>query len=373
MKTLNFKVPFSGFCSTTFINCFASVYMYLEGMEGINESATFCNEWANGQCNGCGNCATKPQTLQEHFFFLFDTMCGHSSLRCRYNGQPTVMEALINGEGDFYDGGSKDNINFLFGFAGYDYRTVTDVTLMKNEIAASIESGKPVIVRLKNNVVPFAVVIGYNDDALICPKFRAAQKVPVPEVSYDGIVELYIIEKKIKPRYTIVDGLNRIESVMEYSLTEDLWESYMKKFDTYGSGSLSEDKQEGRKQRMQRLTATMWHTFNCYNFAEVFRIYIDENKPRQIYECVGDINILGNQSFAEILQTISLRYGYTHDLAWSLIGLGECINWDDWKSQYYGEPIKLVISKIKENDEVVLECIKKLITMLGGIEAEEDL
>ena len=41
--------------------------------------------------------------------------------------------------------------------------------------------------------------------------------------------------------------------------------------------------------------------------------------------------------------------------------------------QYYGEPIKLVISKIKENDEVVLECIKKLITMLGGIEAEEDL
>ena len=33
MTKLDFTIPFSGFASTTFINCFTSVYMYLEGMK----------------------------------------------------------------------------------------------------------------------------------------------------------------------------------------------------------------------------------------------------------------------------------------------------------------------------------------------------
>ena len=94
MPKLGFSIPFSGFGSTTFINCLASVYLYLEGISAKAGNVTFCNEWENGQCNGCGNCATKPQALQEKYFFLFDTMCGHSSLRCRFDGTPTEMEKL---------------------------------------------------------------------------------------------------------------------------------------------------------------------------------------------------------------------------------------------------------------------------------------
>lgn len=95
MPKIDFTIPFSGFASTTFINCFTSVYMYLENMTLQVENSTFCNEWENGQCNSCGNCATKPQSLQERYFFLFDTMCGRSSLRCRFDGAPTEMEKLI--------------------------------------------------------------------------------------------------------------------------------------------------------------------------------------------------------------------------------------------------------------------------------------
>lgn len=106
MPKLGFSIPFSGFSSTTFINCLASVYLYLEGISAKAGNVTFCNEWENGQCNGCGNCATKPQALQEKYFFLFDTMCGHSSLRCRFDGTPTEMEKLIN-DCDFYDGARR--------------------------------------------------------------------------------------------------------------------------------------------------------------------------------------------------------------------------------------------------------------------------
>lgn len=67
---MDFTIPFSGFASTTFINCFASVYMYLENMGWQAENMTYCNEWENGQCNGCGNCATKPQSRQERYFFF---------------------------------------------------------------------------------------------------------------------------------------------------------------------------------------------------------------------------------------------------------------------------------------------------------------
>jgi hypothetical protein len=365
MKKLDFSIPFSGFCSTSFINCFASVYMYLEGFDGVDSGATFCNEWVNGQCNSCGNCATKPQALQERFFFLFDTMCGRSSLRCRFDGQQTETEFLINGKGDFYDGGSEDNIDFLFGFAGYNYHTVTNIASFKNEIISSIEDGKPVIVKLRDNKVPFAVVTGYDDDSLICPDFRAAQKSPEPAVAYDGIIGVFVIGDKTTPQYTLADGLKRIERVMEYSLTEGLWDGYMKKIGTYGPDSLGDDKPEGRKLRMKRLAATMWHTFNCHNFAEVFRVYLGERKSEHVYDGIKDVKMLGNHDFGEMLNTISWRYGYTHDLAWSIIGLDECINWDDWKSHYYGDMLEVIILKLKENDEAVLECVKKLITALG--------
>ena len=106
MSKLDFTIPFSGFASTTFINCFTSVYLYLEDMNGKVGNESFCNQWTNGQCNSCGNCATKPQALQERYFFLFDTMCGHSSLRCRFDGARSEMDKLIN-DGDFYDGGRR--------------------------------------------------------------------------------------------------------------------------------------------------------------------------------------------------------------------------------------------------------------------------
>lgn len=363
MNKIEFNIPFSGFTTTNFINCFTSVYIYLEGMTAKNDGATFCNEWENGQCNGCGNCATKPQALQEKYFFLFDTMCGHSSLRCRFDGTPTEMDKFINNSG-FDDAGTADNIDFLFGFAGYNYYTVTDAAAFRNEIRNSVNNNKPVIAKLKQNAVSFAVITGFDNDKIICPDFRCAQKSPDPYVTYDVIDSLYIIGEKSSPRFTLIDALKRIERVMNYCLHENLWDGYMKKIGTYGPDSLGEDNPEGRKQRMNRLAATMWHTFNCHNFAEVFRVYLPDSNSKSIYDTANNVKKLFAPEFGEIMHTISWRYGYTHDLAWSLIGLDECIDWNDWKSHYYGDMLEVIIIKLKENDEAVLECIHKIIQHL---------
>ncbi len=86
MTKLDFTIPFSGFASTTFINCFTSVYMYLEGMRQEDKGVTRCSQWENGQCSSC---IVQPSLMQcRKDVFLFDTICGHSSLRCAYDGCP---------------------------------------------------------------------------------------------------------------------------------------------------------------------------------------------------------------------------------------------------------------------------------------------
>lgn len=82
------------------------------------------------------------------------------------------------------------------------------------------------------------------------------------------------------------------------------------------------------------------------------------------YDAVGDVNKLGDSAFCETINTISWRYGYTHDLAWSIIGLDECINWNDWKSRYYGDMLEVILDKLKENDQEVLNCIREMIQIL---------
>lgn len=363
MNKLAFTIPFSGFASTTFINCFTSVYLYLQKRTNEAAAATFCNQWENGQCNGCGHCDTKPSALQEKFFFLFDTMCGRSSLRCRFDGTPTKMDKLI-GENRFNADGAENNIDFLFGFAGYDYRIVTDGAAFRDAIAVSIKNNKPVLAKLKNNKVPFAVITGFDGNEIICPDFKCAQESPDPAVAYDGLEALYTVAEEIVPKYSLIDGLKRIEYVMDACITENIWDEYAKKLGTYGPDSLGEDQPEGRKKRMQRLAAAMWHTFNCHNFAEVFRQYASQSTQKDIYNKINDVQKLGNPEFGDILHTISWRYGYTHDLAWSIIGLDECINWEDWKSHYYGDMLEIIILKLKENDKAVLECIREILKKL---------
>lgn len=352
-NSLAFNIPFSGFCGTTFINCFASTYLFLENTTMPAASDYECKQLDGKQCDSCGNCAnggSTPLTVQERYFFLFDTMCGHSSLRCRFDGEPTEMQKMIC-ETDFYDGGTENNIDFLFGFAGYAYRTLTENTNFKEAIIASVDVGKPTIAKVKTGGGRFRVITGYDGDALICPDYTNAQQKPERAPVYDELDSLYIIGDRIKPRYTLKDGLERICQVMEYNISENLWGGYTEKMGLYTSDSLSKAGIEEKKARMKRVAETMWHTFNCHNFAEVFRNCHHEG--------------LRNPEMEESRKKIGGPcYGYTHDLAWALIGLEECADWSKHAAGYFGEMVELTLSQIAKNDVEVLAEVKKIIGIL---------
>jgi hypothetical protein len=59
-------------------------------------------------------------------------------------------------------------------------------------------------------------------------------------------------------------------------------------------------------------------------------------------------------------------YGYTHDLAWALIGLNEKTR-DAWSSHYacgWSEMVEMVLSQINKNDVAALDAVKKIIEIL---------
>ncbi len=366
---LTFKVPFSGFCGTTFINCFASTYMFLEDI-AVGNSDYECKQLDGATCDSCGNCSgggNTPISKQESYFFLFDTMCGRSSLRYQFDGKPTKMQLLI-GETDFYDNGSDNNVDFVFGFAGYDYLKLSDSAVFQREINTSIDAGRPVIAKVKTGEGRFRVITGYDGDSLLCPDFTNAQQNPDSTPSYDDLEVLYIIGGKITPRYTLIDGLNRICQVMEYNINENLWGGYSEKMGLYTADSLREASLEEKKARMKRVAETMWHTFNSHNFAEVFRKYRDDGDAA-VYDAIGDMKKLRAPEFKELWNKISGPcYGYTHDLAWALIGLEECADWSKHAVGYFGELVELTISQIAKNDIEVLDVIKKVIKSLSNQE-----
>ena len=106
-----------------------------------------------------------------------------------------------------------------------------------------------------------------------------------------------------------------------------------------------------KKTRMKRIADTMWHTFNSHNLAEVFR-------KRPLEE-------LRNPALDELCKKIGGSYnGYTHDLAWALIGLESCADWNQHATGFFGEMVELTIGQISNNDKAAFEAINKAIESL---------
>ena len=321
-QSLPFTIPFSGFSGTTFINCFASTYMFLEGIAGEE---------------------------QEGVFMLFDTMCGRSALRCRLDGEPTEMQKWI-GESGEDSCGTDGTVDFLFGFAGYGYSKIT--TSFQQAIIASIDAGRPVIAKVKSGDNRFRVITGYDGDKLLSPDYKNAQKPPKKAPKYDELEALYIIGEKVKPNpkeNQLRLGLRRIEKVMERNIRENLWDTYADNFHYWGGGLEAQSDEEVQR-RFKRTAETMWHTFNCHNFAEAFR------------HCV--LAEIRDPVFTECWANISFLYDDTHTRAWSVIHLEGALDWSERPQWGTCEIVPLIIEKIKQNDIAVLAEIRRALRIL---------
>ena len=81
-----------------------------------------------------------------------------------------------------------------------------------------------------------------------------------------------------------------------------------------------------------------------------------------VFDSVSDMKKLSNPDLKELWNKISGPCcGYTHDLAWALIGLEECADWSRHAAGYFGEMVELTLGQISNNDEAMLETLKKAI------------
>ncbi|MCL2285955.1 MAG: hypothetical protein FWC32_06265 [Firmicutes bacterium] len=314
-NSFDFKTQYSNLSNMSFVNCFAAAYVYLEGI--AVEVPMKCGD---GMCFGCG-CGKETQSL---YACLFYTMCGNSAVQRHFDEVPTKMAELIG-----YKGGWNGNcytdytVDFLFGFAGYDYRKITNADMFKHEITVSINLGRPVIAELTNG--EFRVITGYDNDTLIADYVVNGQRLNKPSMpapSYDELKTLYIIGDKITLRYTIKDGLERIKQVMENNIEEKIWdkaiEAITKAFISSTDDGYGQMNADELKMLQSRIHGTIENYHNRHTFSVAFtswwqRLVADEQKLHQHHVSVKVLEEL--RDLWRLMDVYSDRIrNYTHSV-----------------------------------------------------------
>jgi len=326
-NSIDFNFRFNGYWPLDFINVFASVMNF----EGIQED-------------------------QGKLYFLYDTICGHNSLRARFDGVPTEIQKRF-GDTAEDENGSDDNVDFLFGFVGYEYRKLTDPGAFKDAVTTSVNAGKPVVAKVKAGSGRFRVIIGYDGDELLEPSYEdICHNKPQKSVEYGELETLYIVGDKIRPRYTLKDGLERIRQVMEYNAAEKIWDGWIEKF-TWDSFCTNDDIEE-KQACVKRVADRMWN-MNTWAFGNGLNNRIHEE--------------LRNPEFDNICkQACDSAYNTWSDY-WSLIGLAECADWNHraFKGGEIYVLVRYALEHIKKCDAEVLEFIKQAIAVLGEKSGED--
>jgi len=379
-NTLDIKTRYNRLEALNFIQRFATAYMHLESSADANGNIR--NPDIFGYCAGCRPDCIKDDAgadaIRCKFFFLFNTMSGNSAIRCRFDGKPTEAQILVGDtDEDGHGCGSDFMIDFLFGYAGYDYRKCTDASAFKHEIIAAIDAGKPVIAKVKSGNPRFCLINGYEEDALICPGFTnmywdfikngMEETGPDRPPAYGDLDVLYIYGDKTTRRYTLKDGLLNIRRTMECNIRENVLDDYITKlggWEPFPSGDgFDKISPEERKARAIRLHETVVYIYNIVSFIGAFITDNNGNTPHSHYL---HREIWALPAFAEL----SSRMNEQH---WIILNAGHYINGfrnKDWLNINPSEMPGIctgmceVIIKIKEADARLLELINQTIELL---------
>jgi hypothetical protein len=361
-NSLDFNVSYNRLEGLNFIQRFATAYMHLESSAGKPD--------IYGYCAGCRAECTKDcagaDAIRCKFFFLFNTMCGNSALRCHFDGRLTEMQKLIGDTGtNCGDCGSDSTIDFLFGFAGYDYRKVTGG--FKAEIIAAIDAGKPVIAKVKSGRPRFYLINGYDGDALICPDFigndwnfqtnKPDETGPDGPPAYASLDALFIFGEKTARRYTLIDGLHNIRRTMECNINEHVLDGYLEQM---GESFIKASRKE-RLARTQRLKETVVYLFNIVSFMGAF---VSDPNPHShaLHQEIWAI-----PGFAELSERLNEQH-------WIILNNGHKVGgfhnkakkavFAPWRIRGLSAKICETINEIKDADRKLLEIINQAIAIL---------
>ena len=375
-KSLDFDFQFSGLEVITFIQCFSSVYSYLEATKypgqffDTDAGGTCCGCWRPGKCNKDSSAAKRCM-----YFAIFNTMTGNSAMRRNFDGTPTEIQKLY-GEGPKI-GGLIDSdfvVDFLFGYTGYTYEKCTDANAFKDKIIASINNGNPVIVKTKpsfwsEDTSPLLIVTGYDTNGVVLAGAHdiynndttpptLTKKAIVP--SYDDIDFIIVFGEKAERKYTLVDGLQNIKRVIEFCRNEKLWDEYIEKV-----SNLHAISREERKARAETMGNTNMFMYNIVTFQQAF--------------APGRMN--NNEVHAEFLNPdLHKNYDLINDTNEKMLGAGKSA-WrlNNHKTHETDDPVILanasklacaVIEAAKEADDELHSIISYFIDLLTLSEPE---
>jgi hypothetical protein len=337
MKKIDYQYPVTSWEVYDFIDCFSSLYMFLEKMSA-EKVDYYCCKQEKGDCYGCkhGLCREtgfSPAKIQEILGCTFSTLSGTTSAIAAYGRESDIHKSVYS---------TDDTINFILKYTGYNYEKHTDDLIRKATF--SIDADVPVLIRLKDN--RFRTVIGYDGNSLI-----AIQKSGERVFTADEIDNIYVIIGKAERTHILIDALKRIKHVMECNREDGLWDEYIENFRFWGKRE--DAKIDDIKNRFSLLKSTLDSWF-CHNFAETFRHKI--------------LAELKDQRLENAMKDIDRAYDDSHTAGWEGHALFNCRDWSKRHSDSieggYFELAVGVVKRLKNDDKFVYDAICEMIGIL---------
>ena len=337
-EQIEYPYPVTNWDIYNFSDCFGSLYMFLEGMSA-EKVDYYCHKQEKGDCYGCKHnmcmkTGISPARTHEVLYHTFETLSGTNSAIPACGRESKIKKAIRD---------TDDTIDFILKYTGYAYEKHSRD--FAAQITKSIDAGKPVLARLKDN--HFRILIGYDGDSFLAlekPKNR-----PMAAKEFDSV---YVITGKTERGYFLIGALKRIKHVIDCNREENIWEGYIESFRYWGKGNLEHESFKELKSRFFNLREAI--TWWCHSFAETFRHKIfAELKDERLEKAMTDID---------------RAYDDSHTAGWQAHAL---YNFRDWSKRHdhstewgYCELAADVARRLRKDDDLVYEALCEMIAIL---------
>ena len=348
-KILDFTAPPACYGNNNFETCFHAAAMFLDGR--MEEGIRRCGQAMDGECGHCG--------LGQ----MYNVILGWPFYR-RAFGNPPDNTRRYNVF--FNEQGGRDDI--LFGYAGYEYRVCDDSCKFKEEVAESINVGRPVIASIKSERREETnstqqLIIGYDNSGLVTPQYslkrtNAEGTVPVGELAYEDIWRLHIFGKRVAPKYTYADILKRNLAMIESNVEEKVWDEYIEAID--GIFILQQGNGEARANLLAEIREATSRYMACWDFGAVHNDGLFEELHKGFYDhAPANMRWVYPQFYGRIWQNNCEGMDTGHFI-------NHCQNHmkvesDNCHFIYFGKMLKTIMERYRELDIELYDLMKRLV------------